>query len=80
MAIHSIDESVEASRPYFTGMEREVLKASIEGDRTAFSEKGMVSKEAHDSVIQVWMEAGLLEKPVPMEAIVDNSFTEKAWR
>ncbi len=80
IATHSIDEIVEASRPYFAGMELDHLKASIEGDKTAFSEKGFVSKEAHDSVIQVWMEAGLIEKAVPMEAIVDNSFTEKAWK
>ncbi len=68
----------QAAVPYFSGLSVELLEASIEQDRAAFSRTGLVSRQGHDSVIKVWLDAKILDQPVPFEAIVDNSFSQKA--
>jgi NitT/TauT family transport system substrate-binding protein len=73
-----LDKLVAVAQPYFEGMDPAILKASIKEDLPAFSPTGIVAKEGHDAVIKVWMDAGLLKEPVAFEAIVDNSFSEKA--
>lgn len=68
----------QAAAPHFPGLSPELLQASIEQDRAAFSSTGLVSRQGHESVIQVWLAAKILDEPVPFEAIVDNSFGQKA--
>jgi NitT/TauT family transport system substrate-binding protein len=68
----------QAALPYFPGLSPELLQASIEQDREAFSPTGLVSRQGHESVVKVWLEAKILDEPVPFEAIVDNSFSQKA--
>lgn len=75
-----VDEMAQVAQPYFMNMDKEILKASIQEDLPAFSPTGIVDKSSHDAVIRVWMDAGLLDKPVPFEAIVDNSFSKKAQK
>jgi NitT/TauT family transport system substrate-binding protein len=77
---HSVEEMVAAVQPYFEGMDPAILKASIEKDLPAFSHSGQVPRQGHDAVIKVWIDAGLLKEPVAFEAIVDNSFSQKAQK
>jgi NitT/TauT family transport system substrate-binding protein len=73
-----IDRIAEVVAPYFSGMDQGVIKRSLVEDREAFTPSGLVSQEGHETAVKVFTDAGILEKPVPFEAIVDNSFTEKA--
>jgi NitT/TauT family transport system substrate-binding protein len=75
---HSAKEMVPDVLPYFKGMDPEMLKASIEEDMPAFSPTGLVPEQGHEAVIKVWIDAGMLKESVPFEAIVDNSFSQKA--
>jgi NitT/TauT family transport system substrate-binding protein len=73
-----LDACAKVLEPYFPGMEATTIKASLEMDREAFSSTGKVSKAGHDTAVKVFTDAQIIEKPVPFEAIVDNSFSEKA--
>lgn len=68
----------EVVAPYFPGMDLAVIERSLAEDRASFTPTGLVSREGHDTAVKVFTDAGILEKPVSFEAIVDNSFTEKA--
>lgn len=78
IAAHSSDEIAKIVGPYFPGMKTDVVKSSIDQDREAFCRNGISTKQGHDTAIKVFMDAKILKKPVPFEAIVDNSFSEKA--
>lgn len=78
LAGRSSAELARAAAPYFPGLAPELLEASIEQDRAAFSTTGLVSPEGHESVVKVWLDAKILDQPVPFQAIVDNSFSQKA--
>lgn len=73
-----LDRIAEVVAPYFSGMDQAVIKRSLAADRESFTPSGLVSREGHDTAVKVFTDAGLLDKPIPIEAIVDNSFTEKA--
>jgi NitT/TauT family transport system substrate-binding protein len=73
-----LDELTKVVAPYFQGMGPEVIKASLVMDREACSRTGLVTKEGHATAVKVFTEAQVLTKPVPFEAIVDNSFSQKA--
>lgn len=77
---NNADEIVKVVSPYFSGMEHEVIKTSVEQDREAFSATGLVSKEGHLTAVKIFRDAGILKGDVPFDAIVNNSFTEKASR
>jgi NitT/TauT family transport system substrate-binding protein len=64
--------------PYFSGMDIEVIKASLEMDSEAFSKTGMVSEPGHNTAVKVFTDARVIDKPVSFKAIVDNSFSKKA--
>ena len=68
----------EVVAPFFPGMDPAVIERSVTEDRASFTPTGLVSREGHDTAVKVFTDAGILDKPVPFEAIVDNSFTEKA--
>ncbi|MFH0825563.1 MAG: ABC transporter substrate-binding protein [Pseudomonadota bacterium] len=80
IASHSADEIAKVVTPYFSGMTQEIVAASVEGDRDAFSSTGIVTKEGHETAVKIFMDAGVFTTPVPFEGIVDNSFSEKAGR
>lgn len=77
---NNADEIAKVVAPYFSGMEHEVISASVEQDREAFSKTGLVSKEGHSTAVKIFRDAAILKKDVPFDAIVNNSFTEKASR
>ena len=74
----SLDEMTKVVAPYFQGMGPEVIKASLAMDREACSKTGLVTQQGHATAVKVFSEAGVITKPVPFEAIVDNSFSQKA--
>jgi NitT/TauT family transport system substrate-binding protein len=78
IAGHSSDEVAKIVSPYFPGMKMDVVKSSIDQDREAFSRNGISTRQGHDTAIKVFMNAKILKKPVPFDAIVNNSFSEKA--
>jgi ABC-type nitrate/sulfonate/bicarbonate transport system substrate-binding protein len=75
---HKPDEVARVVAPYFSGMAMDLVKTSVEQDKEAFSPSGIVSREGHETAVKVFAEAKILNKSVPFEAIVDNSFSEKA--
>jgi NitT/TauT family transport system substrate-binding protein len=77
---HKPDEVARVVVPYFSGMSTDLVKTSVEQDKEAFSPSGIVSREGHETAVKVFAEAKILNKSVPFEAIVDNSFSEKANR
>lgn len=74
----SLDELTKVVAPYFQGMDLATIKASLKMDKEAFSKTGLVSQEGHRTAVKVFTEAKVIKKPVPFEAIVDNSFSQKA--
>jgi NitT/TauT family transport system substrate-binding protein len=74
------DEIAKVLAPYFSGMDPGVIKTSVDQDREAFSATGIVSQEGHTTAVKVFRDAGILKEDVPFDAIVNNSFTEKASR
>lgn len=80
IAAASLDELAKVVAPYFQGMDMATIKASLEMDKEAFSKTGLVSKEGHNTAVKVFTEAKVITKPVPFEAIVDNSFSQKAQK
>lgn len=77
---HSDDEVARVLFPYFAGMDIEVIEASVGQDREAFTKTGLVSRDGHSTAVRIFRDAGILKKDIPYEAIVNNSFTEKASR
>jgi NitT/TauT family transport system substrate-binding protein len=75
---HKPDEIAKVVAPYFSGMDIAAVKSSVEQDKEAFSSSGIVSREGHETAVKVFAEAKILNKPVSFEAIVDNSFSDKA--
>lgn len=80
IATASLDELAKVVAPYFQGMDLATIKASLKMDKEAFSKTGLVSKEGHNTAVKVFTEAKVITKPVPFEAIVDNSFSQKAQK
>jgi NitT/TauT family transport system substrate-binding protein len=78
IASADVEALVHSAASYFQGMDDASLSACIKEDREAFSSSGLVTKEGHETVLRVWRDANILEQHVPFEAIVDNSFVEKA--
>lgn len=77
---HSSEETAKVVVPYFQGMDEKTIADAVTADREAFTSTGVVSKEGHETAVRVFTEAQILTKPVPFEAIVDNSFSQKAWK
>ena len=78
IATNSLDSLATAVEPYFQGMSKEDIVASLEMDKEAFSATGIVTKEGHQTAVKVFTDAGIFTKPVPFKTIVDNSFTQNA--
>ncbi|MCB2227807.1 MAG: ABC transporter substrate-binding protein [Desulfarculaceae bacterium] len=74
----SPDELTKVVTPYFQGMNPATIKASLEMDKEAFSKNGLVSEKGHQTAVKVFTEAKVITKPVPFQAIVDNSFSRQA--
>lgn len=62
---------------YFAGLALELITESVKQDREATCADGLITQDGHDIAVKVFTDAGLIKKPVPMDAIVDNSFTQK---
>jgi len=78
IATANLDEFAKVVAPYFQGMDLATIKASLEMDKEAFSKTGLVSDVGHQTAVKVFTEAKVIDKPVPFQAIVDNSFSKKA--
>jgi NitT/TauT family transport system substrate-binding protein len=80
IATADLDELTKVLAPYFQGMDQATIKASLKMDKEAFSKNGLVSKQGHATAVKVFTEAQVITKPVPFEAIVDNSFSDRAQK
>lgn len=78
IASASMDEIAKVVTPYFAGMDFKTIKQSVIQDSGAFTRSGLVTQRGHDTAVSVFKAAKILKKNVPFNAIVDNSFTQKA--
>ncbi|MFH2058014.1 MAG: ABC transporter substrate-binding protein [Pseudomonadota bacterium] len=78
IASSSMVAVAKAVAPYFPGMDLKTIKESVIEDSGAFTQTGLVTKKGHDTAVTVFREAKILDRDVPFEAIVDNSFTQNA--
>ncbi len=76
--LHSDQEVAKVAQPYFGGLSLELITESVKQDREATCADGLVTQAGHDMAVKVFTDAGIIKNPVPMAAIVDNSFTQKA--
>jgi len=75
---HTDEEIAKVVTPYFSGMAQNVVASSVGMDREAFSSTGIVPEQGHETAVKIFMDAGVIAKPVPFDAIVDNSFSKNA--
>lgn len=77
---HSSAEIAEVIQNFFPDTDLELLAAAIQSykDIEAWNSTPVLKKEAFDRLQEVMTLAGELEKTVPYEKIINNSFAEKA--
>ena len=67
----------EAVAPYLLGPQNEEI---IEDIRQAFSHDGIISSAGHESIEKITIDVGLIEKPIDMNEVVDQSFLSVALK
>ncbi len=72
---HSSAEIAEKVSEYFLGS---VNQEVVDDIRRAFSHTGLVTAGGHKAIEKQSLSVGLINKPVPMENVVDMSYQEKA--
>lgn len=77
---HTDEEVAEKILPYFPDTDKELLAASVKSYREAdcWMQTPVMTEESFAKLQEVMTMAGQLEKQAPFEAIVDNSFAQKA--
>jgi len=72
---HSSKEIAENVKDYFLGS---IDEAVIDDVRKPFSHDGLVTKSGHEAIVEQSIGVGMIKAPVPMEAVVDMTYVEKA--
>lgn len=77
---HSAKEIAESIKDFFPDSDIELLEKVTQRhkDIDAFMYSPNVSKEGFDRLFEVMKGAGVIDKEIPFEEIVDNSFAERA--
>lgn len=70
----SADIAINAKTYFLNALDEKV----VDDTRRAFSYTGLVTIDGHKAIERDSIEVGLIEKPVPMENILDMSFLKKA--
>lgn len=77
---HTAKEIAESVQEFFPGTDLETLEAAIQSykDIDAWNETPILTKESFERLEEVMIEAGELEKQVPYEKLINNTYAEKA--
>jgi len=74
------EEIADAVLGYFEGTERDIAVSVIERYKAqqSYAVGGMIDEEEWNNLLDIMEQAGEITERTPLEAIVDNSFAEKA--
>lgn len=77
---HTSREIAESVQEFFPDTDLDMLETAIQSykDIDAWNDTPILTKESFERLEEVMMEAGELEKQVPYEELVNNTFAEKA--
>ena len=72
-------EIAESVQEFFPGTDLETLEAAIQSykDIDAWNDTPILTKESFERLEEVMIEAGELEKQVPYEKLINNTYAEK---
>ncbi len=76
---HTAKEIAESVQEFFPGTDLETLEAAIQSykDIDAWNDTPILTKESFERLEEVMIEAGELEKQVPYEKLINNTYAEK---
>lgn len=76
---HTSKEIAESVQEFFPDTDLEMLETAIQSykDIDAWNDTPILTKESFERLEEVMMEAGELEKQVPYEELVNNTYAEK---
>ncbi len=79
---HTSREIAESVQEFFPDTDLDMLETAIQSykDIDAWNDTPILTKESFERLEEVMMEAGELEKQVPYEELVNNTYAEKAIR
>lgn len=77
---HSPEEIADAIAPYFKDTDKGIIASAVKRykDQGTYAADPVVDEEEWNNLLDVMSQAGELKEKVPANAIVDNSFAEKA--
>ncbi|WP_150267984.1 ABC transporter substrate-binding protein [Paenibacillus tepidiphilus] len=77
---HSPEEIADAVLPYFENTDRDIVVSAIERykEQDTYAGNPVIDDKEWNNLLDVMDNAGELKDRVPLQAIVDNSFSEKA--
>ena len=77
---HTSREIAESVQEFFPGTDLDTLEAAIQSykDIDAWNDTPILTQESFERLEEVMIEAGELEKQVPYDKLINNSYAEKA--
>lgn len=77
---HTAREIAESVQEFFPGTDLDTLEAAIQSykDIDAWNDTPILTQESFERLEEVMIEAGELEKQVPYDKLINNSYAEKA--
>lgn len=77
---HTAREIAESVQEFFPGTDLETLEAAIQSykDIDAWNDTPILTQESFERLEEVMIEAGELEKQVPYDKLINNTYAEKA--
>jgi len=73
---HTVKEIAATIAPLFPGIKAE----AITDVKRSLSSDGYLTKEGHAAAVRFSIDVGMITKPIPFKAVVDNSFIRKAHK
>ena len=79
---HTAREIAESVQEFFPGTDLETLEAAIQSykDIDAWNDTPILTQESFERLEEVMIEAGELEKQVPYDKLINNTYAEKAMK
>jgi len=77
---HTAREIAESVQEFFPGTDLDTLEAAIQSykDIDAWNDTPILTQESFERLEDVMTEAGELEKQVPYDKLINNTYAEKA--
>lgn len=76
---HQPEEIAKAVSPLFPDAGNEMFLQSVKDALRTQSPDGYFTRQGHDAAVRLSLDVGMIEKPLPMESVVDQSFLIKAY-